>query len=76
MSQQIREFYRLYKVNSFEEEIDYINKEFKTEQDAWNWLKNVERIKSRKGWRCEFVQAIPAVVGKSFTQIAKEAGLS
>lgn len=70
-----REFYRLYKVNSFEEEIDYINREFTTEKEAWSWLKNVEHIKSRKGWRCELVVAVPAVVGKSFTQIAKEAGL-
>lgn len=62
-----REYYRLYKVNSFEEEIDYINKEFPTEKAAWDWLKNVERIKSRKNWRCELVQAVPVVIGKKFT---------
>lgn len=56
---EIRKFYQLTKVNSWGEEIDYINKEFQSEEEAWNYLKNVERIKSRKGWEVQFCTMIP-----------------
>ena len=62
----MREFYRLYKINSFGEKIDSLRNEFKTEDDAWDWLKNVEHIKSKRDWRCELVQLVPATVGKKF----------
>ena len=62
----MREFYELVKVNGFGEEIDYINREFKTEKEAWDHLKNVEHIKSRKGWEVRFCKAIPATIGQKF----------
>ena len=64
--QQFREFYELVRVNQFGEEIDYINREFKTEEEAWSYLKNVEHIKSRKGWEVRWCKAIPATIGTKF----------
>lgn len=59
-----RHYYRMYKVNEWEEEIDCLMKEFKTEKEAWHWLTKVERVKDISHWRCEYVTAIPAVIGK------------
>lgn len=54
------EYYELTKVNDWGEEIDYINRQFDSEKDAWKYLKDVERIKSRKGWEVRFCRLVKA----------------
>ena len=56
-----RIYYKLTKVNNYGEEIDYINREFNSEDAAWEWLREVEHIKSRKHWevrKCEVVRVL------------------
>jgi hypothetical protein len=59
----MKEYFRLVKVNTYGEQIDYIDREFKTEDEAWNYLRNIARIKNTKNWECRYLKSIPLKAG-------------
>ena len=54
--------FNLVKVNEWNEEIEFIPKEFQSEEEAWTYLRDVLKVKSRKGWQVQFSTNVPAEV--------------
>ena len=59
----MREFYRLVKVNGYGEEIDYIDNDFDTAQEAKEWFK---RFPEKGRWEIRRYKVLQVIQGMKF----------
>lgn len=62
VNEKLKEYYQLRKVNTKGENVRSIDKQFASEQEAFNYLYDVEHVKNKRFWKVDKIETSPSSI--------------